>query len=107
MEKTQGRVQEISARLSAEFQRMVPLHPEKNQHKKRPSEKEITGTSAAALNKFYEVALAERQRHRLGVIGRARVAFALQQHLLKAGYPPALVKQVLFAMLTSSFIGGK
>ena len=48
---------------------------------------------------------AEREKHRLGVIARARVAFGLQQRLLAAGYPPALVKQVLFAMLVSAFVG--
>ena len=61
----------------------------------------------SGLKKFYEAARVEREQHRLGVIGRARVAFALQQRLLAAGYPPAIVKQVLFAMLISAFVGGK
>lgn len=107
MGKAQGQIQEASARLCEEFQRVMPLHPEKNQRKKRPSAKEITAASEAGLKKFYEIALAERQRHRLGMINRARVAFGLQQRLLQAGYSPVLVKQVLFAMLTSSFIGGR
>ncbi len=107
MEKSPSRVQVASARLSDEFQRLVPLRPDKNQRGKRPSEKEIASSSETGLKKFYEIALAERQSHRLGVIGRARVAFNLQQRLLQAGYPSHLVKQVLFAMLTSSFIGGK
>lgn len=107
MEKKPGRIQEVGASLSEEFQRVVPLHPEKKQRNKRPSAKENAASIDAGLKRFYAFALAERQRHRLGVIARARVAFSLQQSLLQAGYPAALVKQVLFAMLTSSFIGGK
>ncbi|MCK9389889.1 MAG: hypothetical protein M0Q22_16060 [Sulfuritalea sp.] len=59
------------------------------------------------MRKFYEVAKSERLRNRLGVIGRARVAFGLQQRLLHTGYPAPVVKQVLFALLTSAFSGDK
>lgn len=107
MEKTQGTIQDISEKLCEEFQRAVPLHPAKAKRGKKPSESEVRLSSEAALKKFYEVANIERQRHRLGIIGRARVAFALQQRLLQAGYPAPLVKQVLFAMLTAVFVGNK
>lgn len=105
MEKTQGPVQEISQKLCEEFQRAVPLRPEKVKRGKKLTESEIRASSEAALQRFYEAARQERQRHALGIIGRARVAFALQQRLLQAGYPAPLVKQVLFAMLTSVFVG--
>lgn len=107
MNKTQGSVQTISEKLFNEFQRVVPLHPDKPKRGKRPSDNEIKSASEAALGRFYEVARQERHSHRLGVIGRARVAFALQQRLLAAGYPSPLVKQVLFAMLMSVFVGDK
>lgn len=105
MRKSQGTVQEISERLTAEFQRAVPLHPEKSRKGKKLTEREIAANSEAALKNFFEAALAERSRHQLGIIGRARVAFALQQRLLAAGYSPALVKQVLFSMLAAVFVG--
>jgi len=107
MGKAQGRIADICDRLSAAFCSAVPLHPESGKGRKRPSEKEIALATESSLKKFYEAARAERERHRLGVIGRARVAFHLQQRLLAAGYPPPVVKQVLFAMLVSAFVGGK
>lgn len=105
MGNAQGTIQEISEKLCEEFQRAVPLHPPKPKRGKKLSEAEIRSSTEAALQRFYAVAHGERERHRLGVIGRARVAFNLQQRLLQAGYPAPLVKQVLFAMLTSVFIG--
>jgi hypothetical protein len=107
MGKTQDRIQQISEKLSGDFQRLVPLRPEKGKSGKRPSDEDIRHTSAAALKTFYEEARRERLSHGLGVFGRARVALALQQRLLSAGYPAALVKQVLFAMLTAAFVGDK
>lgn len=105
MGKTQSTIQEISEKLCEEFQRAVPLNPSNVKRGKKLSETEIKSASEAALQRFYNAARDERQRNRLGIIGRARVAFALQQRLLQAGYPAPLVKQVLFAMLTSVFVG--
>lgn len=105
MSKPQGTIQAICERLINVFSNAVPLQPEVPKGRKRPSEKEIALATESGLEKFYAAARAEREQHRLGVIGRARVAFALQQHLLEAGYPPPLVKQVLFAMLVSAFVG--
>lgn len=107
MSKTPGLIDQICDKLSEEFQRAVPLQPDQVKRGKRLSESEIKASSEVALKKFYETAYQERQRHGLGVIGRARVAFGLQQRLLQAGYPPPLVKQVLFAMLATVFVGGK
>ena len=107
MGKAQGRIADVCERLLAAFTVAVPLYAEGVRGRKRPSEKEIESATEAGLKKFYEAARTERERHRLGVIGRARVAFHLQQRLLAAGYPPVLVKQVLFAMLVSAFVGGK
>ncbi|WP_136418115.1 hypothetical protein [Herbaspirillum sp. ST 5-3] len=107
MVKVPGRIDEICDKLSEEFRRSVPLQTDRGKRGKRLSESEIKASSELALKKFYETAYQERQSHGLGVIGRARVAFGLQQRLLQAGYPPPLVKQVLFALLATVFVGGK
>ncbi|MGE5467840.1 MAG: hypothetical protein ACM3Y9_10495 [Ignavibacteria bacterium] len=102
-----GRVGDICDRLSARFLRLVPQKAAPLKGRKRPSEQDVKAVSAGALEQFFAAAREERLRHKLGVIGRARVAFGLQQRLLKAGYPPPLVKQVLFAMLAAAFVGDK
>ena len=107
MGKKPGRIRDISSRLCEEFQRLVPLRPDESRRGKPLSGNEIKAASETALKKFYAAAQRERLNHGLGVIGRARLAFALQQGLLKAGYPSPLVKQVLFAMLASAFVGDK
>jgi hypothetical protein len=107
MAKTHGQIPDICNRLGEVFQRLVPLHSKPLKGHKLPSEKEFNATSERALQQFFEAAREERMRHGLGIIGRARVAFGLQQRLMKAGYPPPLVKQVLFAMLTTVFVGDK
>lgn len=104
MTKLSGRIQDISEHLSREFHRLIPLYPEKPKTG-RPSEKQLQATYEKALKLFYELAHEQRLQHGLGIISRARVAFALQQKLLAAGYPSSLVKQVLFAMLTTAFVG--
>ena len=104
MANGRGEIPGISEQLSQIFQRLVPLHPATGKGGKRPSEQEIGATSEKSLKEFYAAARKERLQHGLGIIGRARVAFSLQQNLLAAGYPPTLVKQVLFAMLMSAFV---
>ena len=105
MAKTHGKIPDSCDRLGDVFQRLVPLHPESLKGRKRPTEQELQATSERGLQQFLEAAREERLQQGLGVIGRARVAFGLQQRLMKAGYPPELVKQVLFAMLLSAFVG--
>lgn len=107
MAKTHGKIPDICDRLAEVFQRQVSLDPESFKGRKRPTEKEIKATSERALQQFFAAAREERLQHGLGAIGRARVAFGLQQRLIKLGYPTPLVKQVLFALLTSAFVGDK
>lgn len=94
----------VIEQLTEAFKRLVPLQPVRPKGGK-PTIDALTKASSKALAEFYKVAQVEREQNRLGIIGRARVAFGLQQRLLAAGYPSPLVKQVLFAMLTSAFIG--
>ena len=94
-------VTETGDRLFAFFQTVVPLPATKSGKASTPSVK----TLDAGLNKFYAEARLQRKKMRPGLFRRARVAFYLQQRLLAAGYPPALVRQVLFAMLLAAFVG--
>lgn len=97
---------EIVGRLAAAFRSAVPLPGElMAKGRRRPSEQDIQKRVEAGLLHFHKVARQERKRTRLGIYRRAKVAFELQQQLLDAGYSPALVKQVLFSMLVSSFTG--
>ena len=107
MAKAKARIQEVCDGLTDVFIREVPLQRANTKGKKRLSEKEIAIAVESGLKQFYAAARAEREKYRLGVIARARVAFGLQQRLLDSGYPSALVKQVLFAMLVSAFVGKK
>lgn len=107
MAKVQGRIQDICEQLADVFRSVVPRQQGATHGRKRSSEKEVASAIDSGLQRFYEAARVEREQHRLGVIGRARVAFGLQRRLLDAGYPPTLVKQVVFAMLVSAFVGNK
>ena len=107
MKKKQDLVGDISEKLCSEFQIAVPLHQNKLERGKKLSNRDVKANSEAALIQFYKTANQERLRHRLGVVGRARVALGLQQRLLKAGYDASLVKEVLWAMLISAFVGNQ
>ncbi len=95
----------LSQTLVDAFGRIVPLHGHPTHGKKRPSKGEIAALSATHLQRFMDQARQVRTQHRLGLLARARVAFAVQQQLLALGYPAPLVKQVLFALLTAAFTG--
>jgi|GEM_PF-1335810 len=94
-----------SAQLAEAFKRLVPLQqPSKSGGTESAARNAKTNSANSdSLATFYESARAERDRLGLGILGLARLSFGLQQHLLAAGYPPQLVKQVLFAMLASAF----
>jgi hypothetical protein len=93
----------VATRLAEKFKELIPLVFEQPKGGKGAVEK-FAKAKASRLGEFYEAAALERKRAKLGLIGRARVAFGVQQRLLDSHYPPTLVKQVLLAMLTSSFV---
>ena len=101
---SKAKIPDICDHLCEIFKQLAPLHP-LPQGRKKPSEREIKLASERGVQQFLELARAERLKHQLGIIGRARVALGLQQRLLQTGYPAALIKQVLFAMLASAFVG--
>lgn len=105
MLKFTSSVQNASEQLVETFKQLVPLQPVPPKGSHAVAAEGQSKSNAEPLAKFYECARAERTRLGLGVIGLARLAFGVQQRLLAAGYPPQMVKQVLFAMLTSAFVG--
>ena len=72
--------------------------PKKN---KAPSKAEW----ALALESFNKQAREVRTRYRLGLLGRAVVAYRMQPRLLAAGYSPDVVRQILFSMVLHAFVG--
>lgn len=95
-------VHKAGEHLFAFFRTVVPLPAVAPAGKRSsPALKKL----ASGLDQFYAEARTQRTQMRLGVIRRAQVAFYLQQRLLAAGYPADLVRQVLFAMLMSAFVG--
>lgn len=99
---------EISAacdRLFAVFTEAVPSPERLARQGRKPAEADVVRLVEQGLARFHAAAREERQQQRLGIIARARLAFALQRRLLAAGYDAALVKQVLFAMLVQAFVG--
>lgn len=92
--------QAVGEHLFQYFQSVLPLDSGKG-GKRQLKPAAVDG----ALEKFYAEARAERYRRRLGVIARARVALDLQRRLASAGYPPQLVRQVVFSTLLAAFVG--
>jgi hypothetical protein len=60
---------------------------------------------AKSLERFNIDAKAIRSKHKLGVVGRAVVAYRLQKRLIERGYPADVVRQLLFAMILNAFVG--
>jgi hypothetical protein len=94
-------VTEVGDQLFAFFKSVIPIPVKQTKKRAASSLKNLE----KSLESFYAEARRQRDQHHLGLIRRARVAFYLQQHLLAAGYPSDLVRQVLFAMLLTAFVG--
>ena len=94
-------VKQLSELLFLKCQHELPLAAGKiSASKKDFSKKGIE----QGLQSIYKEAREQRKIHRLGVIARARLAIALQQRLLHAGYAPELVRQIIFSILVHSFL---
>lgn len=92
-----SRYSEATQALEAAFLAVIPT-PKKN---KAPGKAEW----AQALEQFNTQARAVRAQYRLGLIGRAVVAYRLQPRLLAAGCSPDVVRQILFSMVLHAFVG--
>lgn len=91
-----SRYSEAAVVLEEAFVRSIPAG------KKKPPSK---ADWALALEKFNDEARSIRARYKLGVIGRALVAYRLQRRLMANGYPPEVVRQLLFSMILNAFVG--
>lgn len=96
-EITVSRYSEATLALESAFLAVIPK-PKKN---KAPSKAEW----AQALDKFNAQAREVRAQYRLGLIGRAVVAYRLQPRLLATGCGPDVVRQILFSMVLHAFVG--
>jgi hypothetical protein len=94
---TVNRYSEATQALESAFMAVIP----KSKKNKAPSKTEW----ALALEKFNTQAREVRVQYRLGLIGRALVAYRLQPRLLAAGYGPDVVRQILFSMVLHAFVG--
>jgi hypothetical protein len=91
-----SRYSEATVVLEEAFTRSIPTG------KKKPPSK---ADWALALEKFNGEARLIRARYKLGVIGRSLVAYRLQRRLMANGYPPEVVRQLLFSMILNAFVG--
>jgi hypothetical protein len=97
-----SKVTDAGDELFALFERSVSPPQSRNKKKTAPqSESQIS----QSLDWFYGEAQALRQKHKLGLIARARVIRHFQARVIAAGYEPDLVKRVIFALILSAFIG--
>lgn len=92
-----SRYSDATQALESKFLAIAPK-PKKN---KAPSKAEW----AQALEQFNVQARDVRAQFRLGLMGRAVVAYQLQPRLVAAGYPPDVVRQILFSMVLHAFVG--
>lgn len=58
-----------------------------------------------ALERFNTQAREVRLKYRLGLLGRAVVAYRLQPRLIAAGCTPDVARQILFSMVLHAFVG--
>ncbi len=91
------RYAEATRALESAFMEVIPK-PKKN---KPPSKSEWE----QALEKFNIRARELRSQYRLGLLGRAVVAYRMQSSLLDAGYTPDVVRPILFSMVLHAFVG--
>lgn len=97
-------VEEFANFLFEAFCRTLPLNSAALREYKRKSADAQREMVKKRLDAFFAMAHEERERRRLGIIGRARVAYALQKRMLEAGYPHQLTKQILLALLMAAFV---
>jgi hypothetical protein len=91
-----SKAEQAADEWAAAFFRAVPAD-----RKKRVKE----GEWAAALERFHRDARTIRQRLSLGVLARARSALLLQRRLIAGGFPPDIVRKLVFTLLLNAFAG--
>ncbi|MDP2794195.1 MAG: hypothetical protein Q8O25_08980 [Sulfurisoma sp.] len=97
-------MEEVADHLFEAFCKTLPPNSAAMREYKRKSADDQREMVRKRLDAFFATAREEQERRRLGVIGRARVAYALQKRMLEAGYPRHLTKQILLALVMSAFV---
>jgi len=92
-----SRYSEATLALESAFLAVIP----KAKKNKAPSKADW----ALALEQFNVRAREVRVQYRLGLIGRAVVAYRLQPRLIATGCGPEVVRQILFSMVLHAFVG--
>ena len=92
-----SRYTDATDKLESAFVGVLPS----GKRRKPPTQAEWT----TALERFNAEARLIRNQFHLGMIGRAVVAYRLQQRLMASGYPADVVRQLLFSMVLSAFVG--
>ncbi len=72
--------------------------------KSSPDKKAVDKTAESALKNLYQGAATFCSSHRLGIVGRARLAQALQTELRARGYGAELVSKVTMAVVTNALV---
>ena len=85
---------EVVDELFGKFQSQFPLT-----NRGAPSKKAVD----QKLDQFYAEAHLVRKKHRLWMLGWARVVLKFQQRLLAKGHPPDAVKPLLLGMIIFSY----
>jgi hypothetical protein len=95
-----SKAERVAELLFAEFETKFPLADVKGSARvvKPVSSEHIQ----QRLAQFYKEAREVRKAHRLWLIGWARAVRKLQQRMLHAGHPPALVSKILLALVFST-----
>ena len=93
-----SKVTEATDALEKAFLNSAPTNK-----KKRLSEE----AWANSLIKFHGEASEIRQRFSLGLLGRARAAYLLQNRLMALGFQADVVRKVVFSLILNSFTGKK
>lgn len=90
-------LRERAASLVQSFFDKCPLPGAK---RKAPSKREIE----MSLEAIYREVAAFSREQRLGIVGRARFAKAIQDELLSRGYPPDLVMKITGAISAKALV---
>ena len=94
-------IEEISQQLFSVFKDCIPPPSQWKKQSRRIDPEEAN----RSLGRFYDKARELRKIHRPGILARVRIVLALQQQLLAESYPADMVRQVLFSLILSAFVG--
>lgn len=93
-------IQDLAGSLFQQVQKSIPLTADKVASRRAPD-------VDRALERLHGEVRKLRETHHLGIITSARMLLELQRRLLAAGYPPELVRKLIYTMILQLFSGKK